>query len=141
VTDVDNVRDSTLIIIAVISALPAIIVAIINRVHSNKTRVKLDANTEATKAVLHQVQNDHPTNLRDDIDHFKDEVFSTLEKIEAAQGYLGRTVGTLLKDVRDTARQQKSHDLASALIVEQLRIKDEQLESEIKRHHPERKQQ
>lgn len=141
---VGSVSDSTLIILGIIATIPTIVVALINRRAIKETREsheetskKVDDNTQTTKAILHQVKNDHGTNLRDDLDEFKRSVAETLEKIEAAQGYLGGTVGTLLKDVHTTLRSQRAHDAASSLIVDELRKRDNDLQAEIRFHHPE----
>lgn len=131
-----TVSDSTLIIIASISAMPAILVALINRRAHKETRTQVEENTTKTTAILHQVQNDHKTNLREDLDKLKEDVENTLEKIEAAQGYLGRTLGSVLQELKKTSRDQKAHDIASALVVSELKKRDDELYSEIVKHHP-----
>lgn len=131
-----TVSDTTLIIIAFISAMPAILVALINRRAHKETRTQVEENTEKTTAILHQVQNDHKTNLREDLDKLKTDVEGTLEKIEAAQGYLGRTLGSVLHELKKTSRDQKAHDIASALVVNELKKRDDDLYAEMVKHHP-----
>jgi HAMP domain-containing protein len=93
---------------------------------------RMTAHGVVLEEVREQVSNDHPTNLRNDVD----ELAATLERVEAAQGSIGTIVGALAKRVEKQTRHLGSHDAASALIVHALREADEKLWSEIRRHHP-----
>lgn len=123
------------VLVAAIAALASVAVAIITTRQHRATRQHLAENTAQTAEVLHQVKNDHPTNLRDDLDRIARDLYDKLERIESAQGYLGGTVGGLIRDVRQALTHQREHDVASAEIVERLHRRDDELAAEIRRHH------
>lgn len=125
----------TLIIIALIPAISSIVLALITRQGHKKTSAKVDENTAKTEAVLHQVKNDHNTNLREDLDRMQSEIHKQLHSIENAQAYLGKTVGHALREIKDTKRRQQAHDTAALLIVEELKKRDEELAREIESHN------
>jgi hypothetical protein len=123
------------VVSAAISAVAVLGVAVIGVVGTRQhkaTRSQLRDNTTTTRAVLHQVKNDHGTNLRDDLDE-------VMQKVSAHSTDLAR-VGSMLGKVRKVATEvqeaQKAHDAASLVIVEQLHRADRELARELRAHHP-----
>lgn len=125
--------ETAAVVVAVITSVGSVVVAVVT---TRRHRDAIQDNTAKTEQVLHQVKNDHGTNLRDDLDARFGELHDKLERVEAAQGYLGGTVGHLFRDVREALRHQREHDVASALVIDQLRHRDDALEAELHRHHP-----
>lgn len=128
------------VIVACVMAVGSIAVAIIT---TRRHGAAIADNTAKTDQVLHQVQNDHQTNLRDDLDALRKETMDALDRVEAAQGMMGGIVGQITKDVREVTkdvreaiRHGKEHDVASAWIVQGLRARDEALAQELHRYHP-----
>lgn len=130
------------VVAAAIAAVAAIGVAVVGVVGSRQhrdTRAALADNTTTTQAVLHQVKNDHDTNLRDDLDNvmaLAAEHTIELAAILPAVARLSSTLGSLRRDVGDVAKQQQAHDAASLIIVDELHKADRALAQEIAKHHP-----
>lgn len=120
--------ESASIIAASISGVAVLGVAVVGLIGTRshrQTREALSVNTTATHEVLHQVKNDHGTNLREDLDAHA-----------ANLTRLASMVGQVARDVRDVKRDQKAHDAASAMVVRELTARDRELADEIERHHP-----
>lgn len=131
--------ETAVVVSSTIGAVSAVAVAVVGYVGARQhrhTREALAENSNQTAQVLHQVKNDHGTNLRDDLDARFQGLHDKLERVEAAQGYLGGTVGHLIRDVKTTLSHQRDHEAASGLIVSQLQKRDDDLEAELRRHHP-----
>jgi hypothetical protein len=127
---------------ATISAAAAVAVAAVGvlgaRAHQH-TRRELAENTGATREVLHQVKNDHGTNLRDDLDRLTELVGThtdRLAELDAGQARIGSMLGGVRKTVDRVQQGQRDHDNASLLIVSRLEDADRQLAAEIRHHHP-----
>ena len=121
--DYAGASDSTLIILGIIAIIPPVLVLMVNTFQHKTTRNRIEENTTVTQEVRHQVQNDHGTNLRDDIDNIRSSVQSQLtemsrqlESIESAQGYTGGVLGNVLGDIR----KMKRTDFDTAKAVELL---------------------
>lgn len=130
------------VVAAAIAAVAAVGVAVVGVVGSRQhrdTRAALQDNTGKTEAVLHQVKNDHGTNLRDDLDEvmaLAAEHTIELAAILPAVARLSSTLGTVRKAVDDVAKAQQQHDAASLVIVDELHKADRALAREIAKHHP-----
>ena len=111
---------------------PVVLYLVTNRRH-HETKALLAENTSKTGEVLHQVKNDHSTNLREELDARFAGLHDKLERVEAAQGYLGGTVGHLIRDVKDALRRQSEHEAASVLALEALRKRDQELADRLDR--------
>lgn len=129
--------ETAAVIVACITTAGTVLTAFVTTRAHRTTRAQLADNTTKTEAVLHQVKNDHNVNLRDDLDARFQGMHDKLERVEAAQGYLGGTVGHLIRDVKTALRHQSEHDVASTLVVTELHRRDDELAAEIRRHHPE----
>lgn len=134
--------ETATVIAAGISALAAVAVAVVGvmgaRAHK-VTRRELAVNTGATREVLHQVKNDHGTNLRDDLDRLTQLVGTHTERLaelDAGQARIGSMLGGVRKTVDNVQRGQREHDTASRMIVDRLESADRALAAEIRSHHP-----
>lgn len=134
--------EAATVIAAGISALAAVSVAVVGvmgaRAHKH-TRRELAVNTGATREVLHQVKNDHGTNLRDDLDQLAAKVTAQADKLhelDAGQARIGSMLGGVRKTVDNVQRGQRDHDAASRMIVDRLEASDRALLAEIRQHHP-----
>lgn len=128
---------SDAIVVALIAAAssvigPVVLYLVTTRRH-RETKELLAENTGKTGEVLHQVKNDHTTNLREELDARFGGLHDKLERVEAAQGYLGGTVGHLIRDVKDSLRHQREHETAAGLALEQLQRRDDELAAELRR--------
>jgi hypothetical protein len=137
-----GVSDGTLIVLAIIAIVPPTLVAIFNWRNHRETRTRIAENTSVTQEVRHQVKNDHGTNLRDDIDGFKNnverqltEMSRQLESIESAQGYTGGVLGNVLGDIR----KMKRVDYDTARAVELLQSAVEPLQDALEKHRAQEK--
>ena len=124
--------ESAAVIVASITTVGSIAVAYISTRSHRETRRRLEDNTEKTEQVLHQVKNDHTTNLRDDLDKRFKGLHDKLVALEAAQAGLGGTVGRLGRDVKNALRHQREHAAASVLTGEQLHRRDDELAEELR---------
>lgn len=131
--------ETAVVVSSTIGAVSAVAVAVVGYIGARQhrhTRAALADNTDKTSQVLHQVKNDHTVNLRDELDARFQGMHDKLERVEAAQGYLGGTVGHLIRDVKTALSHQRDHEAASGLIVAELQKRDDALEAEIRRNHP-----
>lgn len=110
---------------------PVVIYLVTSRRHQ-ETKQLLEENTGKTDDVLHQVQNDHETNLRDELDARFKGLHDKLSTMEGAQAGLGATVGRLRRDVASALHHQREHEAASVLAVEQLHRRDAELAEQIR---------
>lgn len=125
--------------IAAVSAVGVAVVGVAGNRSHKATREKLAENTTKTDAVLHQVRNDHPTNLRDDLDQLAELVAKHSlgqADLEAGLSRVASMVGTVNKTLKGIRDHVESHDAASLLIVRELHDADRALAAEIARHHP-----
>lgn len=135
--------ETATVIAAAISALAVIAVAVVGLIGQRQhkaTRIELQSNTNATQEVLHQVKNDHGTNLRDDLDALHATVRSHTDKLaelDAGQARIGSVLGGVRKTAEQVQRAQREHDSASLVIVDRLERADRALAAEIAQHHPE----
>jgi hypothetical protein len=111
---------------------PVVLLLLTNRRH-RETKQLLAENTGKTGEVLHQVKNDHDTNLREELDARFSGLHDKLSGVEAAQARLGGTVGRLGRSVDEALRHQREHDAASVLAVDRLHRRDAELAEEIRR--------
>jgi hypothetical protein len=119
--------------VAAIMAVASLAVAVIN---NRRHGVAIAENTEQTKQVLHQVQNDHRTNLRDDLDDLRTVVMERLDTIDTNQAELGAKYEALSPLVLKAIRHAKDHDVASTLVVDALKARDDALEKELHQWRP-----
>lgn len=136
--------ETATVIAASISALAAVSVAVVGvmgaRAHRH-TRNELEVNTTATREVLHQVKNDHGTNLRDDLDKLASKLHDHADKLaelDSGQARIGSMLGGVRKTMDDVKRGQREHDTASRMIVDRLEAADRALAAELRQHHPTR---
>lgn len=126
--------------VALIGSATAVIVATITVVGQRRTGRAVDRVETQVAAVHESTVNSHPTNLREDLDEVHADlrsVHSALDRIEANQAQLGSSVTAFAKDARDATRYVRGHDAASALVVEQLHERDDELAAQIRDHsHP-----
>jgi hypothetical protein len=108
-----------------ITAAGAVVVAIIT---TRRHGAALADNTAKTEQVLEQVANDHGTNLRHDVDA----ALAGIAAVEATQGQIGAIVGKLARDIGDALRHISAHDIASALVVDELRRRDDQIAADLR---------
>lgn len=134
--------ETATVVAAAISGVSVVTVAVVGwasaRSHRH-TRAELAVNTTATREVLHQVKNDHGTNLRDDLDRLAEQVTAHTDKlseVESGQARIGSMLGSVRKTVDDVKRGQREHDTASRMIVDRLEAADRALANEIRAHHP-----
>lgn len=121
--------------IAAVAAIGVAVIGVVGTRQHRATRDQLSDNTKTTKAVLHQVKNDHGTNLRDDLDG----VIALVAQHGTDLARVGSMLGGVRKDVGDVKRAQRAHDAASLVIVDELHKADRALAAEIAKHHPPRK--
>lgn len=134
--------ETATVIAAGISALAVVSVAALGLVGQRQhraTRGALAVNTTATREVLHQVKNDHGTNLRDDLDQLVAQVRGHTDKLtelDTGQARIGSMLGSVRKTCDEVKAGQREHDAASRMIVDKLQDADRQLAAEIRAHHP-----
>lgn len=134
--------EAATVIAAAISGLSVVTVAVVGIVGARAhkvTRQELAVNTGATREVLHQVKNDHGTNLRDDLDQLAATVVSHTEKLselDSGQARIGSMLGGVRKTMDDVKRGQREHDTASRMIVDRLEAQDRALAAELRQYHP-----
>ena len=81
--ELELIRATGLVLVALVTALGAILVALLNRTRQH------------AKAAREQVENNHPKNLRDEQDERHGENVSRLDSLERGQLQLQRAVGSI----------------------------------------------
>ena len=134
--------DATDVVVAAIGAaglvLGPIMLLLVQR-RLGRIETQRDEHGAVLAEVREQVSNDHDTNLRHDVDDLR----RAVDQLDANLSDGGRLIGRLSRDVRTALDKIGSHDAASALIVSALRDADDQLrtaleelQQELRAHHP-----
>lgn len=114
-TEVQLIAQLGAIGVAVVTAIGLIIVAIVNRTRQH------------TKAVRDQVENDHPTNFRDEQDHRHLEVVTKFDGALEAIASLGRSIGSIRDDVRQVREELQGEREDRLELRRELRLERERI--------------
>jgi CRISPR/Cas system CMR subunit Cmr4 (Cas7 group RAMP superfamily) len=120
-TELEVIRQAGAIMVAIVTAIGAIALGILNRArqHSKNAREHAQVAAENSRVIVGEVKNSHTTNLREESDERHRELIEKLEQVievQAEQGEVqaeqGRAIHALdkgLGGVRDDVRELRSN--------------------------------
>lgn len=100
-TELEVIRQAGAIMVAIVTAIGIVAVAILNRArqHSKNAREHAQVAAENSRVIVGEVKNSHTTNLREESDERHTELIEKLERVIAVQVEQGDAIHELRRDV------------------------------------------